>query len=583
MALPDATREELIGAMRRFDEERASDKWRNWERDRNYDYAVVHDGRRYPPKRIISLATGAPENTFSGGVSGANRYLERRDFVVEPLHPEPSDGTRFGYLLAVLNHVARTRPTDIDAVRGQVTEAVKQLVMTRGNTIENYAESFNMRTLDVSRDQFYRLVLRAIQGESSALGAQIRTAKTYASKLETDPTAEGRLQRVLDELSAVPTVATQRTSLPELISSFVGALDESGLRLPDGLPAAFLASVLAKPFVVLTGLSGSGKTQLAKKFGQWLGSARMRIVPVRPDWTGPEQLLGYEDALRSSPKDPRRPWFVPDVLAFLLEAAASFASDAPKPFVLVLDEMNLAHVERYFADVLSGMESGNEILPDLERGPDNLWFERGTKKLAWPRNVILIGTVNVDETTYSFSPKVLDRAFTIEFRVDTDMLPSTFSTEAPADLVETDEAFVRTFTDCLLGRSNVAAPAGADQIAAELKDLHARLATHGAEFGFRTFVEASRFASIASAGAGLQHDDIVDLIVLQKILPKLHGARKRLEPILLALGGFCARSRIASADPTDSATEPRFTRSAIKLARMLQSLRNNQFAGFAEG
>ena len=582
MALPDVTREELIGAMRRFDEERASDNWRNWEKDRNYDYAVVHNGRRYPPKRIISIATGAPENTFSGGVSGANRYLEKRDFVVEPLHPEPSDGTRFGYLLAILSHVAKTRPADSDAVRGHVTEAVKQLVMTRGNTVENYAESFNMRTLDVSRDQFYGLVLRALQGESGELGAQIRTAKTYASKLETDPTAEGRLQRVLDELSAVPTVTTQR-SLAELISSFVVALDESGLRLPDGLPAAFLASVLAKPFVVLTGLSGSGKTQLAKKLGQWLGSARMRIVPVRPDWTGPEQLLGYEDALRSSPKDPRRPWFVPDVLAFLLEAAASFASEAPKPFVLILDEMNLAHVERYFADVLSGMESGNEILPDLERGSDNLWFERGTKKLAWPRNVIVLGTVNVDETTYSFSPKVLDRAFTIEFRVETSMLPSTFSTRVPAELVETDETFVRTFTDYLLGRTDVAAPHGADQIAAELKDLHARLTPHGAEFGFRTFAEASRFASIAYAGAGLQHDEILDLIVLEKILPKLHGARKRLEPLLLALGGFCARSGIESTDPTDSVTESRFPRSALKLARMLRSLRSNQFAGFAEG
>jgi 5-methylcytosine-specific restriction protein B len=81
---------------------------------------------------------------------------------------------------------------------------------------------------------------------------------------------------------------------------------------------------------------------------------------LRPDWTGPEYLFGYPDALRSSSGSEL--WAVPDALQFVLRA-----NDEPRePYLLVLDEMNLAHVERYFADFLSGIESRHPILPELE-------------------------------------------------------------------------------------------------------------------------------------------------------------------------------------------------------------------------
>ncbi len=174
--------------------------------------------------------------------------------------------------------------------------------------------------------------------------------------------------------------------------------------------------------MILTGLSGSGKTQLAKRLGEWCGSdsqgrTRYQIVPVRPDWTGPEYLFGFPDALQGR-VDGQAVWAVPDTLEFLLRANA----EPTKPFVLVLDEMNLAHVERYFADFLSGLESRDPVLPDLYQR-DGKWLERDTShRIPLPRNVTVVGTVNIDETTYLFSPKVLDRAFTFEFRVaDSDL------------------------------------------------------------------------------------------------------------------------------------------------------------------
>ena len=79
---------------------------------------------------------------------------------------------------------------------------------------------------------------------------------------------------------------------------------------------------MTKPLVILTGLSGSGKTQIAIRFGEWLGADRMLVVPVRPDWTGAEALFGYEDALK--PIDGgRAAWSVPETLQFFLKAGAN--------------------------------------------------------------------------------------------------------------------------------------------------------------------------------------------------------------------------------------------------------------------
>src|SRR5688500_7762449 len=156
--------------------------------------------------------------------------------------------------------------------------------------------------------------------------------------------------------------------------SFASALEKSYVHFGashHALVRAFVASLATKRFAILTGLSGSGKTQIALRFGDWLGKDRLHVAPVRPDWTGAEALFGYEDALKPLAED-LPAWTVPEPLAFMLRAAA----DPENAYALVLDEMNLAHVERYFADVLSGMESGGECLPNLVRGQDGEWRMR---------------------------------------------------------------------------------------------------------------------------------------------------------------------------------------------------------------
>src|ERR1700736_2491372 len=313
-----------------------------------------------------------------------------------------------------------------------VTRPQEELGAQRGKAaLRERAGELRARLRALARSGFQlddEVDLRSHQG----LGA-VYEVSTIAYKLyETDEIpSDEELIRDIDALvnsyEAILEVTRPEppVTLAEVHAQFSSALREAHVSFGsrhEWLVRSFLASVLTKPFVILTGLSGSGKKQIALKFGEWLGQERLLMVPVRPDWTGPESLFGYPDILRNPDSQGRHAWSVPPALAFMLKAAR----DPSRPYLLVLDEMNLAHVERYFADFLSAVESGQDVLPDLtEVAGDWRGGALESDRLSIPKNLLVVGTVNVDETTYMFSPKVLDRANTLEFRVATDDLSQT--------------------------------------------------------------------------------------------------------------------------------------------------------------
>ena len=196
-------------------------------------------------------------------------------------------------------------------------------------------------------------------------------------------------------------------------NTFSESVNKSGLTFSKNLVLRLIASLTSKPFVILSGLSGSGKTKIAQSFAEWIceNDSQYKIVPVGADWTNREPLLGYPNGL--NPIE----YITPDsgVLHLLLEASKE--QNQRKPYFIILDEMNLSHVERYFADFLSIMESKDTV--KLYTGSDRSSTDGLdiTQQIGWPKNVFIIGTVNIDETTYMFSPKVLDRANVIEFRI----------------------------------------------------------------------------------------------------------------------------------------------------------------------
>ncbi len=209
---------------------------------------------------------------------------------------------------------------------------------------------------------------------------------------------------------------------------------------------------------------------------------------------------------------------MPEVFAFILRAA----QDPSHPYLLVLDEMNLAHVERYFSDFLSGIESRRPVLPDLTKDERGNWTLRdpAAERLALPPNLFVVGTVNVDETTYMFSPKVLDRAFTFEFRVAADDLDESLA--RPRAVESGADHLLRAF--CALAADedwHLRNPHPSRQeLSQALRELHGILSTADQEFGHRSFYEMLRFCAFYAATGSDDADAALDLAVMQKLLPR---------------------------------------------------------------
>ena len=204
------------------------------------------------------------------------------------------------------------------------------------------------------------------------------------------------------EPEAVPVRMPTFSEICEEVSKH-GHFPESLIRKLDG----GIWANKRRHFAILTGLSGSGKTLLAQAYGRAIAgtanghSSQLWTIPVQPGWYDPTVLLGYVNPLQGNS------YIRTDFLEFLLAAA----DDPVRPFTVVLDEMNLSRPEQYLAPILSAMETGAAL--SLHR--EGEIFDGIPAQIRYPSNLVIIGTVNMDETTHGLSDKILDRAFTIEF------------------------------------------------------------------------------------------------------------------------------------------------------------------------
>jgi hypothetical protein len=399
---------------------------------------------------------------------------------------------------------------------------------------------------------------------------------------------------------ATPTIDS--TTLTELVASLDGALgsDEVGVHAKVELIHRVASCLLSKRFLIATGLAGSGKTKLAQAFARWLSTpvGCYEVVPVGADWTGNENVLGYPNGL--------------DGETYISKPALDLVVHAKEhqdvPHFLILDEMNLSHVERYFADILSVIESEEEI--QLYDGAARQADGKPIPScVELPKNMFIIGTVNVDETTYMFSPKVLDRANVIEFRMDAVELEGFLGNPAKPDLSKLDgkgASFGKAFVDA--AKNPVTVPSDVKAAYdAEMLLLFKTLQAHGAEFGYRTAYETARFIHFYKLLGNHADGDTTwfpgafDCVVFQKLLPKLHGSRAKLGPVLKKLWFLCVNDAVGrgadalkaaeeAARSTDKKAEPSvvvpagapYPLSAEKIGRMWRLLIENGFASFAE-
>lgn len=315
--------------------------------------------------------------------------------------------------------------------------------------------------------------------------------------------------------------------------------------------------------------------------------ANSLFVSVKSNWIDSTELFGHYNMLREK-------YQMTDLLRFIMKA-----HDFPdKAFFLILDEMNLSKVEYYFSDFLSCLESryiqGEEVRQEaislhnfstVVDSDDDL-FDAVPSKIELPRNLYVTGTVNIDETTYMFSPKVLDRANVIEFNEVS--LENYGSISAPTEPFRFAE-----FPS--FGNAEVATMAAYNDSPEEfktiIKNLLDILSKFNLHFGYRVINEMALFMNNVTQYIGESSEVVhhgIDYQISQKILPKFSGAYGKLdEPLRRLIALLCSESiqydeinleKLGELD-IDASNYPL---SLKKLVVMYQGLMKNGFTSFLE-
>jgi MoxR-like ATPase/23S rRNA maturation mini-RNase III len=259
-----------------------------------------------------------------------------------------------------------------------------------------------------------------------------------------------------------------------------------------------------KHFVILTGLSGTGKTTLAKLYSYAVHGVTKTgeddpfffVCSVRPDWTDPTGLVGYYDIVSGK-----------YIVTPFLEAVLMAIAHRDTPVFVCIDEMNIAQAEFYFADVLSSMESRTKL--HLHSNSVPLEGSRGEPvpdSIELPSNLFITGTINIDESTQPLSDKILDRANIIDMsHVDINGFLNNLK-ERYLDLAVS----IETCSDLLTKLDNTLLP-------------------YGLGFGYRVIEEIIRYIAFVQRNSIMETKDALDSQITQKILVKLKGGEGQRE------------------------------------------------------
>jgi len=346
--------------------------------------------------------------------------------------------------------------------------------------------------------------------------------KKYFSDIHNELGAEGKNN--IDE------GGEEKMTIKGDVNAIQAFIASKGFRYDAGLIENFYLSLKSKPFVILAGTSGTGKTRLVRLFAEAVGATaangHYKLVSVRPDWSDSTDLFGHTDLNGN---------FVPGAITEFVEQAMKDADqDESHPYFLCLDEMNLARVEYYLSDVLSVIETrefrnGRIVTDEIPLS--------GHIPLILPENLYIIGTVNMDETTFPFSKKVLDRANTIEFSY-VDLIPE-FSEDIDAlQPLDVDNDFLKT--EYLILKQCADEQDAVQEYCLELQVINEILKTANAHIGYRVRDEIVFYLLNNKKAQLLKENEALDNQILQKILPRIQGSSYAVRDMLCELFHYCA-------------------------------------------
>lgn len=439
---------------------------------------------------------------------------------------------RIQQILEVLRGVRAAAPASLEALTAARIQVIKAAAKRLNITPNTVADKCCRGLRGQDREKFPLAAFDALawvwlDGAHDGLRARCLNAST-SEEDRAAVTAFFDAERGLVQGPSNDPEQLQPLSGQQVVDHVWRSLASEGLDFSKEQIADFYLAVRTKPFVLLAGISGTGKSILARRFAAACGFPAP-LIAVRPDWSDPSELLGYRDLEGA---------FVPGRLIPHLVAAAERPD---RPYFVILDEMNLARVEHYFADLLSVMETrrtvGGRVVTDtldLDIGPETTFrcdAALGARLkallancgLTIPPNLCVIGTVNMDESTHPFSKKVLDRAMTLEFvTVDLRSVPVRREPPFPLAVKSGDlDAPYLSLSQVYAGREAFFRPA-----IDLLVELNGTLAQASMQVGYRTRDEVCLFIFHNAEQMLLNELVALDLAVYHKVLPRLQGGEE---------------------------------------------------------
>jgi len=343
----------------------------------------------------------------------------------------------------------------------------------------------------------------------------------------------------------------------------------------------FYLSIKTKPFVILAGISGSGKSKLVRLFAEAVGAnknnGRFTMISVKPDWNDSTELLGYKNINEE---------FIPGKLTKIIHEASK-VENQDKPYFICLDEMNLARVEYYFSDYLSLIESrelseNGQIITDKLFSKDYLGEGNAYRDLCIPDNIYIIGTVNMDDTTFAFSRKVLDRANTIEFSDINLQSLNFYDEDVPCKVLKNNflKTSFLTIKDAVRHDKDYVG-----EINNKIITINNILKIGNRHFGYRVRDEIIFYMLENKVAGLLSEDNAFDYQIMQKVLPIITGSEYIVKKILIQLFNICSPSGEIADGTEYLETAEKFkenalyTESAEKIINMLRGYEDG-FASF---
>src|SRR6266700_2707640 len=366
----------------------------------------------------------------------------------------------------------------------------------------------------------------------------LETDKVYDKKVSID-TVRSILNRPLSDhitpltpvefhsvISEMGGVKLKESELLDYIKRYIAA---KGYYFDDETICNYHICLKTRPFVILAGLSGTGKSKLSQLYAEAMGhtvqNKRYLRLAVRPNWNDDRYLLGYLNSITGE-------YVTEPAVDFIIKAE----EDRDNLYFFCLDEMNLAHVEYYFSQLLSALEEDNfadRWIPLMSERAQASLSAHTSHRILVPSNLLFTGTINVDETTQPLSDKVIDRANTIEFfAVELDKMPER---EPLPDPIVVSAA---TWSSYITREPDTAYRNHIIEIGKILNKADLGL-------GYRILRDIELY--LANSKNLLRPEVAFDLQVKQRILPRVRGT-EAIRPVLDELAIYMKRNNLSRSE-----------------------------------